>query len=133
MKEEIIDSDDYVNWIQWVFDAEQGKHVISITAKQEDAHVLLQLQQMNGDIFPNKSTMQVPVPDDYKTNSRWEEISQKIQVDQSLDEEKGLQFWKTLECYQDVFAWNKKELGCCTIGEHSIDTQGYPPCKMSPG
>jgi hypothetical protein len=38
-----------------------------------------------------------------------------------------------LEKYQDVFAWNKGELGCCTIGEHSIDTQGFPPCKASPG
>jgi hypothetical protein len=38
-----------------------------------------------------------------------------------------------LEHYQDVFAWNKRELGCCTIGEHSIDTQGYPPCRVSPG
>jgi len=38
-----------------------------------------------------------------------------------------------LERYQDVFAWNKGELGCCTIGEHNIDTQGFPPCKASPG
>jgi len=38
-----------------------------------------------------------------------------------------------LERYQDVFAWNKGELGCCTIGEHSIDTQGYPPCRVSLG
>jgi hypothetical protein len=104
MKEEITDSDNYANWIQWVSDAEQGKQVISTTTKQEYAPVLLQLQQMNGDIFPNKSTTPVPVPDDCKTNSRWEEISQKIRVDQSLDEEKGLQLWKTLECYQDVFA-----------------------------
>jgi hypothetical protein len=34
--------------------------------------------------------------------------------------------------YQDVFTWNKGELGCCTIGEHSIDTQGFPPYKVSP-
>jgi hypothetical protein len=32
-----------------------------------------------------------------------------------------------------VFAWNKGELGCCTIGEHFVDTQGFPPCKVSPG
>jgi len=38
-----------------------------------------------------------------------------------------------LECYQDVFAWNKRELRCCTVGEHSVDTQGFPPCKVSPG
>ncbi len=54
MKEEIIDSDDYADWIQWVSDAEQGKQVISTTSKREEAHVLLQLQQVNSDLFPNK-------------------------------------------------------------------------------
>ncbi len=38
-----------------------------------------------------------------------------------------------LDNYQDVFAWNKGELGYCTIGEHSIDTQGFPPCRVPPG
>jgi hypothetical protein len=32
-----------------------------------------------------------------------------------------------------VFAWNKGELGCCTIGEHSIDTQTFPPYKVALG
>ncbi len=81
MEEEITDFDDYANQIQWVSDAKQGKHVISTTTKQEDAPMLLQLQQMNGDIFPNKSTAPVPVPDDCKTDSRWEEINQKIRID----------------------------------------------------
>ncbi len=31
-----------------------------------------------------------------------------------------------------MFAWNKGELGYCTVGEHSIDTQGFPPCKVAP-
>jgi len=43
------------------------------------------------------------------------------------------QLWGILERYQDVFAWKKGEMGCCTIGEHSIDTQGFPPCKAFPG
>jgi len=38
-----------------------------------------------------------------------------------------------LERYQDVFAWNKGELGCCTVVEHSIDTQGFPPCRVALG
>jgi hypothetical protein len=38
-----------------------------------------------------------------------------------------------LERYWDVFAWNKGELGCCTVGEHVIDTQGFPPCRAAPG
>ncbi len=24
-------------------------------------------------------------------------------------------------------------MGCCTVGEHVVDTQGFPPCKASPG
>jgi hypothetical protein len=33
MKEEIIDSDDYADWIRWVFDAKQGKQGIFTTSK----------------------------------------------------------------------------------------------------
>jgi hypothetical protein len=54
MKEEITDFDDYADWIQWVFDAEQGKQLISTTLKHEETPVLLQLQQVNNDLFPNK-------------------------------------------------------------------------------
>ncbi len=133
MKEEITDSDDYADWIQWVSDAEQGKQVISTTLKHDEALVLLQLQQVNDDFFPNKFKEQLTVSDNYNADSRWAEISQKIQIDQNLDRAKGQELWGVLEQYQDVFAWNKRELGCCTIGEHSIDTQGYPPCRVSPG
>jgi len=133
MKEEITDADDYADWIQWVFDVEQGKQVIFTTLKHEEAPVLLQLQQMNSGLFPNSLREHLPLSDDCKADVRWEEICQKLRIDQSLDKEKGQQLWKTLEHYQDVFAWNKRELGCCTIGEHSIDTQGYPPCRVSPG
>jgi hypothetical protein len=38
-----------------------------------------------------------------------------------------------LEDFKDVFAWHKGELGCCTIGEHVIDTQGFPPCHTTLG
>jgi len=62
---------------------------------------------------------------------RWGEISQKIRIDHNLGEEMKQQLWRILGNYQDVFAWNKGKLGCCTIGEHSIDTQGLPPCKAS--
>jgi hypothetical protein len=133
MKEEITDSDDYADWIRWVFDAEQGKQVVSTTSKHEEAPVLLQLQQVNNDLFPNKFKEQLPISDNCKADSRWAEISQKIRVDQNLDQTKGQELWGVLEHYQDVFAWNKRELGCCIIGEHSIDMQGYPPCRVSPG
>jgi len=55
-----------------------------------------------------------------------------MQVDQVPNKEMGQQLWRVLEQYQDVFAWNKGELGCCTIREHSIDTQGFPPCRVAP-
>jgi len=38
-----------------------------------------------------------------------------------------------LEKYQDVFAWNKGQLGYCTVREHSINMQGFPPCQVPPG
>jgi len=66
-------------------------------------------------------------------STRWEQISQRIQIDSDLGEEKKQQLWKMIGSYQDVFAWNKKELGCYTIEEHNIDTQGFPPCNMTPG
>ncbi len=66
-------------------------------------------------------------------DTRWREICQRIKIDNNLDEGGQQQFWKILERYQDVFAWNKGEIGCCTIGEHFVDTQGFPPCKASPG
>jgi hypothetical protein len=64
---------------------------------------------------------------------RWGEICKKIRIDPHLEKGMEQQLWSVLERYQDVFAWNKGELGCCTIGEHIIDTQGYPPCWVTPG
>jgi hypothetical protein len=66
-------------------------------------------------------------------NTRWREFYQQIRIDTSLDEEKQQWLWKVLEWYQDVFVWNKGEFGCYTIGEHFVDTQGFPPCKVSLG
>ncbi len=63
-----------------------------------------------------------------KEETRWGEICQKIRIDQHLDKGMERQLWQVLEQYQDVFAWNKGELGCCKVGEHLIDTQGFPPC-----
>jgi hypothetical protein len=38
------------------------------------------------------------------------------------------QLWQLLEQFSDVFIWHKSELGCCKIWEHTVDTQGFPPC-----
>jgi len=75
MKEEITDSDDYADWIQWLSDVEQGKQVISTTSKHDEAPVLLQLQQVNSDLFPNKFKEQLTVSNNCSADSRWAEIS----------------------------------------------------------
>jgi hypothetical protein len=36
-----------------------------------------------------------------------------------------------LEEFQELFTWQKRELGQCLIGEHSIGTQGLPPCHIT--
>jgi len=56
------------------------------------------------------------------SGTKWEEIRKPIKVDVELNHVelvKGL--WALLEDYADSFAWNKRELGCCIIGEHTID------------
>jgi hypothetical protein len=131
MKEEITDADDYADWIRWVADAEQEKLAITRATNDAEVSVILQVQHM--DITNSRYSLKGRLTDNFKTSSRWGEICQKIRVDQNLSREKGQQLWGVLEQYQDVFAWNKGELGCCTIGEHSIDTQGFPPCRVNLG
>jgi len=131
MKEEITDADDYADWIQWVADAERGEQVLSGTGKGAEVPVLLQVQRE--DIVDSHNSIKAQLDHNRKADSRWDEIRQKMRVDQVLNKEMGRQLWRVLEQYQHVFAWNKGELGYCTIGEHSIDTQGFPPCKVALG
>ncbi len=146
MNEELIEADDYADWIRWVADAEQSRRVVCTP----DAVVTLMLQQPSPRNTPSIPTLlqAVQIKDDDSDRSttellgsssheemgtRWREICQQIRIDSSLDEGRQQQLWKILERYQDVFAWNKGELGCCTVGEHFVDTQGLPPCRASPG
>ncbi len=131
MKEEITDADDYANWIQWVADAERGEQVLSGTGKGAEVPVLLQVQRE--DIANSHNSIKAQLDHNREADSRWDEIHQKMRMDQVLNKEMGRQLWRVLEQYQYVFAWNKGELGCCTIREHSIDTQGFPPCRVAPG
>jgi hypothetical protein len=131
MKEEITDADDYADWIQWVVDAKWGKQVFYGTGKGAEVHVLLQVQ--HEDIADSHNNIKAQLNHNREVDSRWDEIRQKMRVDQVLNKEMGRQFWRVLEQYQDVFAWNKGELGFCTIKEHSINTQGFPPCRVAPG
>jgi hypothetical protein len=132
MKEEISDSDDYVDWIQWVSDAEERRMQNLVEAAGvTEGSVLLQIQQM--DVADCSGNVEERIVRNPKENTRWGEICQKIRVDPKLEKGMERQLWAVLEQYQDVFAWDKGELGSCTVGEHVIDTQGFPPCKVAPG
>ncbi|CAK9855103.1 unnamed protein product [Sphagnum jensenii] len=48
MREEITDIDDYVDWIQWVSEAEKGKHANMEATRCTEVHVLLQIHQVSG-------------------------------------------------------------------------------------
>jgi hypothetical protein len=130
MKEEIFYSDDYADWIQWVFDVEERRMYSREAEKLVEAPTVLQPHPSAKDEGPSNQATSSAACSDMST--RWEQISQRIQIDSDLGEERKQKLWKMIGSYQDVFAWNKKELGCCTIGEHSIDMQGFPPCNMTP-
>ncbi|CAK9856570.1 unnamed protein product [Sphagnum jensenii] len=130
MKEELSDADDYADWIRWAADGEHCKQNPSGAANVTRKSVLLQVQQI--EVLASSSTVKKEITEDLKGKGRWKDISQKLRIDQGLDKLKRPLLWKLLDRYQDVFAWNKGELGCCTVGEHSIDTQGFPPCRVTP-
>ncbi len=141
-----MEGDDYADWIRWVADAEQSM-CNERTAK--DTVIFASQQRRSMDTAPVPTLQQViPTRNDEsecaitaqldssiheERDTRWSEICQRIKVDRNLDEGRQQQLWAVLERYQDVFAWNKGELGCCTVGEHVIDTQGFPPCRAAPG
>jgi hypothetical protein len=142
MTEEIEEGDDYADWIRWVSDAEKSRQAMRDVLTPQLSHqhslghdsalpVLLQTIQIENNHSECQSSMKFASFNPSALNVRWKEISERIKIDTNLSEH-GQQLWAMLGRYQDVFASNKGELGCCTIGEHSIDTQGFPPCKASP-
>jgi len=133
MREETANADNYADWIKWVVDVEQWKQALFGGVTNVEVPVLLQVQQLNDAAPCSNFKDQTAYTCEPGVSSRWEDICQKLKIDQNLDELKRPLLWKMLERYQDVFAWNKGELGCCTVGEHSIDTQGFPPCRVAPG
>jgi hypothetical protein len=64
---------------------------------------------------------------------KWIEIKVKIILNNYLDEKQIEELLSLLEQFQDIFVWHKCKLGHYTIGEHTIDTQGLPPCQMKLG
>jgi hypothetical protein len=148
MNEEVTDADDYADWMTWVADAEQSRRamcestpdaVVTLMLQQPGLRdtslipTLLQAVQMKDGDSSCSTTELLRSSNHDEMGTRWREICQRIRINSSLDEGGQQQLWKILERYQDVFAWNKGELGCCTIGEHFVDAQRFPPCKTSPG
>jgi len=137
MTEEIADGDDYADWIRWASDAE--KSTPSVHESTHDVHVPMLLQQHstghdsaipmllqtvqveNGD-SDCKPTRKFASHNHLEVGIRWKEICERIKIDNNLGEHGQQQLQEILERYQDIFAWNKGELGYCTIGEHSVDT-----------
>jgi hypothetical protein len=73
MKEDISDSNDYADWIQWVFDVEKGKQIKREPARYAEVPALLQTHQVSGNEAHSK---QLALSSDYpKMGTRWEEIS----------------------------------------------------------
>jgi hypothetical protein len=130
MKEEVTDADDYADWIRWAAEEERRMQSLAEAASAAEESVLLQIQQM--DIADCSGNVEERITRNPKENTRWGEICQKIRIDPKLERGMERQLWAVLEQYQDVFAWDKGELGSCTVGEHVIDTQGFPPCKVAP-
>jgi hypothetical protein len=148
MTKEIADGDDYADWIRWVSDAEKSRQTMYESTHDVPIPLLLQQHCPEHDSVIPMLLQTVHVRDGdsgcepikkfassrhCELGIRWKEIRERIKIDTELGEHGQQQLWGILERYQDVFAWNKGELGCCTISEHSIDTQGFPPCKASPG
>ncbi len=134
--------------MRWVSDAEQCRQAVYesthdvavplLLQKPSRVHAssilaLLQTIQMRDGNSDGSHIEQLTFANHCEMDTRWREICQRIRIDTSLEEEKQKQLWRVLEQYQDVFSWNKGELGCCTIREHFVDMQGFPPCKASPG
>jgi len=84
---------------------------------------LVVIQQGNISSMPSLFQLNTNVGGQQKAEdeSRWEKIRKLIKLDLKLDVELAKGLWALLEDYADVFAWNKGELGCCIIGEHTID------------
>ncbi len=131
MKEEITDADDYADWIRWAANGESPNKGLSQATEATKESVLLQIQEVETTASDDRVREQIA--DGLEDDARWKDICQKLRINQDLDELRRSLLWRLLGRYQDVFAWNKGELGCCTIGEHSIDTQGFPPCRVTPG
>ncbi|CAK9200406.1 unnamed protein product [Sphagnum troendelagicum] len=103
MKEEIWESDDYADWIEWVAIEEKKRQTLTGLANS-GVPTLLQVQQINNSASCKVFETQTVGTKESSEDSRWKDICQKLRIDPGLDELKRPMLWKVLERYQDVFA-----------------------------
>ncbi len=91
-------------------------------------------QRFGKNIETNVHLYPVQISNDLiEEGNRWTQIKSRVRLDESLNEEQQKQLQDLLEEFQEVFAWHKGELGQCSVGEHFIDIQVPPSCRMTPG
>ncbi len=98
MEEEIIDADDYVDWLRWVSYADQSRQAMYESTQCAKIPILLQVDQIERGNLDRSSTEQLTSSNHHEMSTRWREFCQRIRVDTGLDKEKQ-QLWKVLECY----------------------------------
>jgi hypothetical protein len=112
------EDNEYVDWIKCAT-TEEGVRIQQRLKKNIELNAHLYLVQMIDDLI--------------EEDNRWTQIKSRVRLDESLNEEQQKQLWDLMEEFQVVFAWHKGELGRCSMGEHTIDTRGLPPCHMTLG
>jgi len=63
---------------------------------------------------------------------RWNGIHNLVKVNLRLGQQEAHKLWNFLKEYVDVFIKHKGKLDCCMVGEHCIETHGFPPCCTTP-
>ncbi|CAK9217383.1 unnamed protein product [Sphagnum troendelagicum] len=92
--EEVSDSNDYTDWIQWVSDAEEQRACSKGAAVHVKVPVVLQAQQSTKEGKP--PNQEASLSDYFNTGTRWGQISQKFQIDRDLGGDREQQLWRML-------------------------------------
>jgi hypothetical protein len=77
-EEEIIDVDDYADWLKWVSNVEKRKQDIFESTSCVEVPILLQVHKVENGGSHNNCNEQSTLSDNHEVNIRWKEIYQKI-------------------------------------------------------
>jgi len=79
MEEKIIDIHNYANWLKWVSNAEKRKQAIFESTSCAKVPILLQVQKVESNGFPNNYSEQFTLSDNHEVSTRWKEIYQRFE------------------------------------------------------